>query len=105
MPEKKTTTQSLLEEVQEIRDMLETIEKRSKYLKPPSIKKAATRSLLTGIAQGVGVFVGGTIIVGLLIFGFTRLVKSGVIQEFLGEQIEQSINKVIDDRVPQLPSF
>lgn len=107
MPEekKKTVQRALLEEVQEIHDMLEVIEKRSKYLKPPSIKKAATRSLLLGMAQGLGVFIGGTIIVALLVFGFTRLVQSGAIQDFLGKQIEQSIDKAISDRAPSIPGF
>jgi hypothetical protein len=103
MQEKKSTAKELLAEVQEIRDMLAVIEKRSKYLKPPSIRQAATRSLLTGVAQGFGVFVGGTIIVGLTIFALTHFLRNGIIQDFIGQKIEESINNAINERLPSLP--
>lgn len=105
MPEQKkqSVSKALLEEVQEIRDMLEVIEKRSKYLKPPSLQKNALRGFVTGILQGIGVFVGGTIIVGALLFMFGRLVKSGAVQDYLGNQIDKAVENTISDRIPANP--
>lgn len=105
MPEQKkqSVSQALLEEVQEIRDMLQVIEKRSKYLKPPSLQKNALRGLVTGILQGVGVFIGGTIIVGIIVFTLGRLVRSGAIQDYFGNQIEKAVENTISERLPTNP--
>lgn len=103
MPKSQTVSDAILEELQAIRDSLEVIERRSKYLKPPSTVKKASQDILTGVLRGVGVFIGGTLVVGIIALFVRQAITSGAVQEFFTRQIEESVGSAIEERLPKFP--
>jgi hypothetical protein len=103
MPKSQTVSDAILEELQAIRDSIEVIERRSKYLKPPAAIKKASQDILTGVLRGVGLFIGGTVVVGIIALFVRQAFTSGTVQEFFGRQIEQSVDNAIENRLPKLP--
>lgn len=93
----------LLAEVQDIRDLVEKIEKRSMYLRPDGILKSAGKQLTAGILRGIGVLVGG--IVFLIIFGVAvrQALSSEKVQSFIGAQIQEAVGGAIEQQIDSLP--
>lgn len=99
MAEKNSAVQELLEEVRAIRDAVEVIEKRSIYLKPDSIVMSASKQVLAGLLRGVGLFIGAGMILAVLGFVAKNALQSGIMQNYISDQIQQSV----DNSIKNLP--
>lgn len=93
----------LIEEVQDIKELVARIEKRSIYLRPDGALKAAGKNLGAGILRGLGVLLGG--ILFLVIFGFVvqRILTSDGVKNYIGEQIQSAVSGAIEKQLDSLP--
>lgn len=104
-PRKKSTRaiEELIAEVQDIRVLLEKIEKRTIYLRPDGVLKSAGKQIASGVLRGLGVLVGGVLF--LIIFGFVvqRVLTSDAVQSYIGAQIQSAVTGAIDKQLDALP--
>ncbi len=98
-----STTKAILRELQDIRESLEIIEQRSKYLKPPGAVKKAGMDIISGIFRAIGIFIGSVILIGALVFVLQRVVSSPQFQNFLGEQVENTVENVVEEQSSRFP--
>ncbi len=103
MAEKTSSVQELLEEVRAIRDAVDTIEKRSIYMRPDGVLKSAGKQFAAGIFKAAGVLVGGALLLGLLGFIAQRTLSSDKVQEYIGKSIETAVTNSINKKLEALP--
>jgi hypothetical protein len=103
MAEKTSSVQELLEEVRAIRDAVDTIEKRTVYLRPSGIIASAGKQFAAGMLKGAGVLVGGALLLGLLGFIAQRTLSSDKVQEYIGRSIETAVTNSINKKLEALP--
>lgn len=105
MVEKKSprAIDELIAEVQEIRDLLVKIERRTMYLRPDGIFQSAGKQLASGILRGLGMLIAG--ILFFVFFGFIaqRFLSSDYVKTFIGEQIQSAVNGAIEKQMDSLP--
>lgn len=96
-----TSAQKIVKELQEIRAAVESIETQVEELKPKTGARKAWQLFTQGIVRGVAFAFGTTVIAGLILFGFYRVLNSETIQNWISDTVRTAVEQTIGNAVSE----